>query len=203
MDIWNDGQAVGTKDALIAVEEYLTAFENGDFEALTDVLSPNEQTRFVRVCENSCTYFDTWSYDYHQRYSAYKMAEGTALLDRSCALTDSTNTEAVVTCEYDEHEYVASVVGAPATPTVATITVTRHGIGAIELAYEGEAPADAAQSQFKSWMSRVHPDQWGSVGRSTWTSLEDATAKGHLTAQYGDAWATYLDDAGCTYLDGC
>jgi hypothetical protein len=203
LELTGDRGSVASQDALAFIDGYFDAFEARDHDALTGLLAPVDPTQFARVCDGTCSYYDSWSFDYHQRNVAYKMAQGTALLSRSCRVTESTNVDVAVTCEYFEHEYVASVVGAPQVRTVARITVTGSGIGAIEFAYDGEAPAHAAEKQFKAWMSRFHPEDWGSVGQRSWSSVGDALTKGELTAEYGDAWAAYLEANDCTYLDNC
>ncbi len=197
------GNEVGADDALRIVNEYFDAFDEGEFDTMTSLLSPADSTRFARVCTGACTYFDTWSFDYYQRYYAYKIAQGTLLEGRDCTLVDQSAGDVTVACNYLEQEYVAGLVGAPGSPTTATVTVAPDGIAFIEFAYEGGAPAHAVGTQFKSWMSRLHPTEWGLVGQSGWTSIVDAQERGELTARYGDEWAAYLDTNGCSYVDNC
>jgi hypothetical protein len=56
---------------------------------------------------------------------------------------------------------------------------------------------------FEDWMVANHPDQAQSVSFGNWTTIEEATTNGVLTAEYSAEWATYLEENGCAYDEGC
>ena len=41
------------------------------------------------------------------------------------------------------------------------------------------------------------------IGFGAWTTIEEATTNGVLTAEYSAEWATYLEDNDCAYDEGC
>lgn len=54
------------------------------------------------------------------------------------------------------------------------------------------------------WVAN-HPEalEADAIGFGNWTNVEEAAANRLLTAEYSAGWATYLEDNGCVYDEGC
>jgi hypothetical protein len=84
-----------------------------------------------------------------------------------------------------------------------TLEITEHGVVAYREMF-GKPDFTDAGIPLVEWMETHHPDDVEAVFfEGTWDSIEDATSKGTLRAQYAQEWARYLEDNGCGYRDNC
>ena len=65
----------------------------------------------------------------------------------------------------------------------------------------GSPDFNAVGVPFHIWMSENHPEGLGGFGN--WTTVEEAEQNGVRTARYAAEWATFLEENGCRYRDGC
>lgn len=49
----------------------------------------------------------------------------------------------------------------------------------------------------------MHPEAAASLGFGNWTSVDEATQNGALTAFYSGLWAEYLTARACGYREAC
>jgi hypothetical protein len=108
-----------------------------------------------------------------------------------------------VSCPFKIHDAAVLAVGAPPVPASMTLEITEHGVVAYREMFGNPDFTDAG-IPLVSWMETHHPDDVEAVFfEGTWDSIEDATSKGTLRAQYAQEWARYLEDNGCGYRDNC
>lgn len=184
---------VRTEDALATVDEYFAAYDAGDIEGMMALLTPDARVGFAG---------EDWGLQTWRHLHEWKAAEGTVMLPRDCASTQSDESDSVtVTCEYGQQEYLSQVVDASVVPHTATFVVGPAGITLLDQDF---GPPDFLTygRPFSAWMDAHHPDDADAVGCCGWESVEDARGKGALLAEYADLWAAWLEDhPGCTWRD--
>ena len=184
------GRPFTESEALEVVEAYYAAVGAGDADAITSM--------FV---ENPATSGGLADVDELLRGNVWDAGQGTELLDRTCAGGGSGSAGVVVVCEYDNHQYLQRVVGAPATPKTDTFTVSEDGIEDFDESYSD--PLFPANDTFNAWMSANHPEDAVAADCCGGDTVEAARADGELRSRYADEWAAYLTENGCTYDTLC
>jgi hypothetical protein len=187
----SDDESVTESDALAIVEEYYTAAEAGDADAIAAL--------FVEapVVSGATDLAETLN------VLVWDAAQGTINVDRTCTASGAESASIIVVCGYGDHQYLHRVVDAPATPITETITVTADGIEEMDASFA--APLFPANDAFIACMRANHPEDAAAAdccGEDG--SIEEARSDGELRRQYADLWAAYLRENACTYNDiGC
>jgi hypothetical protein len=115
-----------------------------------------------------------------------------------CAVTDEAPGAVTISCQHGTHDAPAQAVDAVAVPTKTTMKITADGIGEFDELY-GNPDFTFVGEPFDAWMTENNPDDALATGFGNWSSLEEASEHGRITAQYADEWATDLEASGCTF----
>jgi basic membrane lipoprotein Med (substrate-binding protein (PBP1-ABC) superfamily) len=179
-------------------DAYFAAVNAGDVETVMAMLSPDARL--------SNEFDGTVSRESWETVLVWDAAQGTQLTSPECRVTEEDPESGMtITCRHGTHNGMAQPVDAPPVSTTTVMRVTSDGI--IELSERYGSPDFLFVGRpFAAWMQEHHPEDSDSVGFpsfGTWRSLEEARQSGVLTAQYAREWAAYLEERGCTFLDGC
>jgi hypothetical protein len=183
-------------DALTVTDAYFEAYNAGDVEAVLALFEPD------------ATFYDSflgWQTraDWEQ-FLVWNAAQGTALTSPpNCRVTaEVSGVLVIVSCPHDNFDALVQAVDGPPVPINLTLTVAPDGISAWVSTF-GDPDFNTVGIPFDSWMTVNHPEDLEAVGFGNWSTVEEAGENGILTARYAAEWATYLNDNGCTYTDGC
>jgi hypothetical protein len=179
------------------VDDFIAAYNSGDDEAAAALLAPDVAAS------------DTWGPIDIVGELAWFTAQGATLGSVSCgAAEDDGEVGMVVVCRYDTLDALTQAVDAPPVPTTTRFTVTESGITTIRISY-GEPDFALVGLPFGRWLTAQRPDvtclaRYGQSGSCEEpASIEAQREDGRRVAQYAGEWATYLDENGCRFDQGC
>ncbi len=196
--------AFSSDDALAVTDAYFEAYNAGDVEAVLALFEPD------------ATFSDTTRADWEQLL-VWNAAQGTALSPPNCTVTAEVSGVAVtVSCPHNNLDALVQAVDGPPVHITLSLAVTPDGISAwVRIFGQPFRPDfDTVGVPFDRWMTVNHPEDLEAVGFGNdlrelpsvdelWTTVDEAEENGILTARYAAEWATYLNDNGCGYSDGC
>ena len=184
-----------TDKAWAAVVTFFSATNSGDDDAIFGLFAPNV------VISDSIG--GIWELDEWEMLTAWNTAQGTVMTPPDCTVTDEVPGESVtISCRSGVHNAPSQAVEGPPVTTILRTKVTAEGISELGFGY-GNPDFNEVGVPFEDWMVANHPDQAQSVAFGNWTTIEEATTNGVLTAEYSAEWATYLEENGCAYDEGC
>jgi hypothetical protein len=187
--------AFSSDDALSVTDAYFEAYNAGDVEAVLALFEPDATI--------SNTSFGSQTRAFWEELFVWNAAQGTVLSPPDCRVTAEVSGVAVtVFCPYNHFDALVQAVDGPPVPINLTLTVAPDGISDLVSIF-GPADFGTVGEPFDIWMAVHHPEDLDSVGFGTWTTVDEAEESGILTARYAAEWATYLNDNGCDYSDGC
>ncbi len=105
-------------------------------------------------------------------------------------------------CPHNNFDALVQAVDGPHVTINLTLTVAPDGISDWVSTFT-QPDFNTVDIPFNSWMTVNHPEDLEAVGFGNWTTVDEAEENGILTARYAAEWATYLNDNGCGYSDGC
>ena len=136
------------------------------------------------------------------RISAWNAGQGSTITDRACTESGSDPTGIVVVCQFELHQAVQDVAGAPGTVFHQTITVSAEGIQTVDSTWAD--PGFQGEGAFGAWLLANHFEDADAADWDEGGSIEDARSAGEIQRQYAEQWAAYLEESGCTYdATGC
>ena len=186
--------AFSSDDALAVTDTYFEAYNAGDVEAVLALFEPDAT---FSGNFGSLTRAD-W-----EELLVWNAAQGTALSPPNCTVTAEVSGVAVtVSCPHNNLDALVQAVDSPPVPINLTLTVAPDGISDWVSIF-GQPNFTTVGSPFDTWMTTNHPEDLEAAGFGNWTTVDEAEENGILTAQYAAEWATYLNDNGCGYSDGC
>jgi hypothetical protein len=96
------------------------------------------------------------------------------------------------------HDAPSQAVDGPPVPTDVTIKVTADGISDLRFSYSDPDFFEVG-NPMNVWMAANHPDvvEAEAIDFGSWTTIEEATTNGLLTAEYSAEWASYLEENDC------
>ena len=182
-----------TERAWASVVTLFSAINSGDDDAVFGLFAPN-----VVISDNIG---GVWQLDEWEILQAWDTAQGLVMTPPDCKVVHEVPGESVtLTCSTGSHNALSQAVGRVPIPTNLRISVTADGISQLNYQYSQPNFRDLYVPMM-AWMSANHPDViweyfWG-------TSVEEARTNGVLNAEYSAEWATYLEENGCAYDEGC
>ncbi len=183
-----------TTTASALADSYFTAFNDGDAEGVQGLFAP-------------AATFGELSRDEWELLLEWNQAQGTRLTFHDCRTTEgATNDVAIVNCVFGTHRAVTEAVGAEPVSTRITMIVTPDGITEIVETTSTSGSYFEVGGPFNEWVLVHHESDRDLVGVGSflsWTSTDEASESGLLNRRLAEEWAVYLDERGCTYLDGC
>jgi ketosteroid isomerase-like protein len=186
--------AFSSDDALSVTDAYFEAYNARDVEAVLALFEPD------------ATFSDSFGSQTRadwEQLLVWNAAQGTALSPPNCRVTAEVSGVAVtVSCPHNNLDALVQAVDGPPVPINLTLTVAPDGISDWVFIF-GQPDFNTVGIPFDSWMTVNHPEDLEAVGFGTWTTVDEAEENGILTARYAAEWATYLNDNGCGYSDGC
>ena len=200
--------AFSADDALSVTDAYYEAYNAGDVEAVLALFEPEA------LFSNN---FFEWTRADWEQLLVWNAAQGTALSPPDCTVTAEVSGAVVtVSCRHDNLDALVQAVDGPPVPITLSLAVTPDGISAwVRIFGQPFRPDfDTVGIPFDRWMTVNHPEDLEAVGFGNdlrelpsvgklWTTVDEAEENGILTARYAAEWATYLNDNGCGYSDGC
>jgi len=186
-----------TDQAWASVVTFFSATNSGDDVAVFGLFAPN-----VVISDD---FVDVWELDEWEMLQAWNTAQGTVMTPPDCKVSNEAPGESVtITCSTGVHDAASQAVNGPPVPTDLRIAVTADGISKLTYRY-GHPNFGVVASPMDDWIEANpnHPDVYETFGFGHWTTIEEATANGVLTAEYSAEWATYLEENGCAYDEGC
>jgi hypothetical protein len=171
-------------DAFGTVEAYYTAFETGDADGI--------EALFVEDPPEGGFPFDELV-----RTSAWNAGQGSTMTDRACTESGSDPSGIMVVCQFELHEAVQDVAGAPGTVFHQTITLSADGIQTVDASWF--EPGIQGDRAFRFWMLANHFEDADATDWDEDGSIEDARSSGEIRRQYAEQWGAYLEESGCTY----
>lgn len=190
-------QPFTAQTALAVSDTYFAGWEAYDADAILDLFIP--EAIFANNLGGRFTVAE------FEARLAYFFAQGTVLTSSGCTETDPAADDTItVECDYSWHEGLAQAVGAPPVPVLTSLVVTPAGISSLRDVF-GQPSFVSYNTPFRAWMgSHQPPKVLALLGCCGFPSVEVADESGRLTAQYGQEWAAYLVESGCSYEDvGC
>ena len=186
--------AFSSDDALAVTDTYFEAYNAGDVEAVLALFEPD-----ATFSDN----FGSQTRADWEQLLVWNAAQGTALSPPNCTVTAEVSGVAVtVSCPHNNLDALVQAVDSPPVPINLTLTVAPDGISDWVSIF-GNPDFNTVGIPFDSWMTVNHPEDLEAVGFGNWTTVDEAEENGILTARYAAEWATYLNDNGCGYSDGC
>ena len=188
--------AFSSDDALSVTDAYFEAYNAGDVEAVLALFEPDA------TFSNN---FGSQTRADWEQLLVWNAAQGTALRfgPPECTVTaEDLGVAVTVSCPHNNLDALVQAVDGPPVPINLTLTVAPDGIS-IWVSTFGDPDFNTVGIPFDSWMTVNHPEDLEAVGFGTWTTVDEAEESGILTARYAAEWATYLNDNGCGYSDGC
>ena len=186
--------AFSSDDALSVTDAYFEAYNAGDVEAVLALFEPDA------TFSNN---FGSQTRADWEQLLVYNAAQGTVLSPPNCTVAGEVSGVAVtVFCPHNNFDALVQAVDGPPVPINLTLTVAPDGISDWVFIF-GDPDFGTVGEPFDSWMTVNHPEDFEAVGFGTWTTVDEAEESGILTARYAAEWATYLNDNGCDYSDGC
>jgi hypothetical protein len=184
-----------TDKAWAAVVTFFSATNSGNDDAVFGLFALN-----VVISDN---FIGEWELDEWEMLQAWNTAQGTVMTPPTCSVTDEVAGESVtIRCSTGVHDAPSLAVNGPPVPTNLRAEVTTEGISKLTYGY-GDPNFGEVGGPFEDWVVANHPDEAQLIGFGNWTTIEEATANGVLTAEYSAEWATYLDANDCAYNEGC
>lgn len=184
--------AITVDEALAVNDAYFAGYEAGDVEAAMALFTPD--ARFTGVGPTT--------HEKLRQNLAYKVAEGTVFTARECSVFAESAASVSLQCRYGQHVYLAQAVNGPVVPITMTMVVTSAGVTQLAEIL-GDPDFFVVSRPFDRWMAAHHPELASAVGFGNWSSVEEARERGVLVAQYADLWASYLEENGCIFDEGC
>ena len=182
-------------DALAVKDSLFIAFNSGDAEGVMEVFAADASFSKYAISDR----------EGFEEQLAWDIVQGTRYTPSDCAVSEAPDAGVVrVSCLFKIHDAAVLAVGAPPVPASMTLEITERGVVAYREAF-GKPDFTDAGIPLVEWMETHHPDDVEAVFfvAGTWDSIEDATSKGTLRAQYAADWGSYLEDNGCGYRDNC
>ena len=184
--------AFSSDDALAVTDAYFEAYNAGDVEAVLALFEPD--ATFSGAIETRADWEEIF---------VWNAAQGTVLSPPNCRVTGEVSGVAVtVFCPYNNFDALVQAVDGPHVTINLTLTVAPDGISDWVSSIT-QPDFTTVSIPFESWMTVNHPEDLEAVGAGNWTTVDEAEENGILTARYAAEWATYLNDNGCGYSDGC
>ncbi len=187
-------------DALAVKDAYFAAYEAGNIDGMLALFSPGIDMAVRDVSEDQDWWGSLSLESWKQRY-VWQSAEGTVLTTPECTTSDGPEGDVIVTCEYAHHRYPDILVGAPATSSTLTLTISPDGT-ITQWRDVAHFPAWVTEGPLLSWMIQTHPADAHMVSfAGTFNSVEQARERGLARAEYAEEWAAFLEESECAFDD--
>ena len=182
-------------EAVAVADAWYAAFNAGDVDAVMALFAPDP--------ELSTNFGGSNTLEEERMVTTWDAAQGTRLETDGCVPAGESpdGSQMHVRCMGANFDALVQAVDATPVPTTTDMAIAADGITALRSSF-GSPDFNHVSDPFDDWMAANHPDVEG-FGFGSWETVEEAETSGILRAQYAAEWATYLEDKGCTYLDGC
>jgi ketosteroid isomerase-like protein len=186
--------AFSSDDALSVTNAYFEAYNSGDVSAVIGLFATD-----ATFADN----FGLQTPESWQQLLAWNAAQGTVLSPPDCTVTEADlGVSVTVACPHTNLGVLVQAVDGPPVPINLTLTITPDGVSQWRSIF-GNPDFNTVAKPFDDWMTVNHPEDFDNVGFGKWTTVNEAEENGIRTARYAADWATYLNDNGCGYSDGC
>jgi len=177
-------EGMTSEEAVSVADSYFTAFNAGDADAVLGLFTSD-----VVVADS---FVGEWNSGEWEQLLTWNTAQGTALGQPECRVTDQTAEDATVICVTDTLQAVDRAVNSSPVATTITMVVNSDGLSDLSFLHsEGET----STVPFEAWMAVQFPDDPDAASYGAWTSIEEAEQNGLLRVQRGEEWVVFAAGA--------
>ena len=193
--------ALSEGQAVVVVNEYFEAYDDGDLQRLLSMLTDNATYSDIAQPITDRPVWDA--------QLAWELAVETRITSRTCRAVGSRlgsdtepGAEAVtVSCSYQAQSAEARAAGQTILYTT-ELTVVQGGIRSVRADWGNSefSPADIGQP-FVAWLEQNHPEAVETAGALWGATIEESTTNGEARVTYAALWGEHLEEKGCTRFD--